>query len=84
MRADEIGAKNSCDDAEASLAEQALGILLGDERAQVMTHLEACERCRVEAERLTATADSLLHLAPEIEPPLGLEVRLFQRQGVRA
>ena len=32
--------------------------------------------------KLTATADTLLHLAPEIEPPLGLEVRLFERLGV--
>ena len=64
------------------MAELALGILPGDERARMLAHLEGCERCQVEAERLTATADTLLHLAPEIEPPLGLEVRLFERLDV--
>jgi hypothetical protein len=72
----------SCDDTEASLAELALGILSGEERARVLAHLEDCERCRVEAERLTATADSLLYLAPAVEPPLGLEVKLFEQLGV--
>jgi hypothetical protein len=84
MSADGVGGRNPCNDTEASLAELALGILPGDERVQVLAHLDGCEHCLVEAERLTATADSLLHLASEIEPPLGLEVRLFQRQGVRA
>ncbi len=78
MRADEVGGRNPCDDTEPSLAELALGILPGTERAQVLAHLEGCERCRDEAERSAATADTLLHLAPEIEPLLGLEVRLFQ------
>jgi hypothetical protein len=82
MNADDIGNEGACGDTEASLAELALGILPGDERARVLAHLEGCERCQIEAERLSATADTLLHLAPEVEPPLGLEVRLFERLGV--
>ena len=82
MNTDEVSDRDPCEDTEASLAELALGILPGDERARMLAHLEGCERCQVEAERLTATADTLLHLAPEIEPPLGLEVRLFERLDV--
>ncbi|MGB7051571.1 MAG: zf-HC2 domain-containing protein [Acidimicrobiales bacterium] len=82
MNTDEVSGRDPCEDTEASLAELALGILPGDERARMLAHLEGCERCQVEAERLTATADTLLHLAPEIEPPLGLEVRLFERLDV--
>jgi hypothetical protein len=82
MSADDIDNEGVCGDTEASLAELALGILPGDERARVLAHLEGCERCQVEVERLSATADTLLHLAPEVEPPLGLEVRLFERLGV--
>jgi hypothetical protein len=82
MSSNEVSGRSPCDDTEASLAELALGILPGDERARVLAHLEGCERCQVEAERLTATADTLLHLAPDIEPPLGLEVSLFERLGV--
>jgi hypothetical protein len=82
MNTDEMRGKDPCEDMEASLAELALGILPGDERARILAHLENCERCQVEAERLTATADTLLHLAPELEPPLGLEVRLFERLDI--
>jgi hypothetical protein len=31
---------------------------------------------------LTLTADTLLQLAPQVEPPIGLEARLFERLGV--
>jgi anti-sigma factor RsiW len=82
MNTDDVSSRGFCDDTESSLAELALGILPGDERAKVLAHLEGCERCQVEAERLSMTADTLLHLAPEVEPPLGLEVRLFERLGV--
>jgi anti-sigma-K factor RskA len=72
----------ACDDIEGSLSELALGILPGDERALVLAHLEECDRCRAEAESLADTADILLDLAPGVEPPIGFEVRLFERLGV--
>jgi hypothetical protein len=81
MNTDDVSGTSPCGDTEASLAELALGILPGDGRGRVLAHLEGCERCRVEAEGLTTTADALLHLGPEIEPPFGLEVRLFDRLG---
>ncbi len=82
MSADKLSGRSPCDETQASLAELALGILPGDERARVLAHLEGCERCQNEAERLTGTVDAMLQLAPEIEPPLGLEVRLFERLGI--
>src|SRR5580658_10974314 len=82
MSADRPAGKVDCVDVEASLAELALGVLPGDERAVVLAHLESCERCQAEAERLALTTDTLLQLAPEVEPPLGFEVRLFERLGI--
>jgi hypothetical protein len=82
MNADHMSGKVACVDVEGSLAELTLGVLPGDERATVLAHLNSCERCQAEAERLTLTADALLQLAPEVEPPVGFEVRLFERLGV--
>ncbi|HEY7916586.1 MAG TPA: zf-HC2 domain-containing protein [Acidimicrobiales bacterium] len=82
MSADHLNSRDTCADVEQSLPELALGILSGEERAMALAHLESCERCQGEAERLALTADMLLQLAPEVEPPLGLEVRLFERLGV--
>jgi len=44
--------------------------------------VETCTRCAEELETLSRTADSVLRAAPEMEPPLGFEVRLFERMGV--
>jgi hypothetical protein len=63
------------------IAELALGISTGRERAQALAHLEACPRCHAEMEQLSLTADSLLDVVPAIEPPLGFEVRLMGRLG---
>jgi anti-sigma-K factor RskA len=64
------------------LAEFALGILSGPDRERVLAHIEGCARCRAEVEQLSQAADSLVHLAPAAEPPVGFEVRLFERLGV--
>ena len=61
------------------LAELALGISTGRQRAQVLAHLEACPRCHAEMEQLSLAADSLLEVVPGVEPPLGFEVRLMER-----
>lgn len=72
----------SCDDVSEGLAELALGILTGRERSVVLEHLAGCPRCSAELEQLSVVADSFVHLAAEIEPPVGFEVRLFERLGV--
>jgi hypothetical protein len=69
----------SCDAFQEDLAELALGILSGRDRVAVLEHVESCERCSAELERLSLVADALLGLAPEIEPPVGFELRLAER-----
>ena len=57
-------------------------MLTGRERSRVLSHVESCPRCAEELEILSRTADSVLQAAPDMEPPLGFEVRLFERMGV--
>jgi hypothetical protein len=71
-----------CDTFSADLAELAFGILTGRERAATLAHVERCPRCADELEHLSRTADGILLAAPEIEPPVGFESRLFERMGV--
>jgi hypothetical protein len=68
-----------CDEVFADLAELALGILSGRRRSEVLDHVESCQRCGAELERLSTVADSLLLLSPEVEAPLGFELRLAER-----
>jgi hypothetical protein len=82
MSADHLGPRGGCVDVEGSLAELALGILPGNDRAMVLAHVQGCEPCQAELEKLTLTADGLLELAPELEPPVGFEVDLFRRLGI--
>jgi hypothetical protein len=65
------------------LAELALGVLTGRRRAVVLHHLEGCATCRAEVDQLSSALDALLQVAPSVEPPVGFEVRLFERLGVR-
>jgi anti-sigma factor RsiW len=76
--------ERGCEQYGNDLAELALGVLTGRERARVLSHVESCPRCAEELEILSRTADSVLQAAPEMEPPLGFEVRLFERMGVTA
>ena len=64
------------------LAELALGILTGRERAATLAHVEICPRCAEELEQLARAADAVVQVAPEMEPPLGFEVRLLDKMGV--
>jgi hypothetical protein len=74
--------ENGCGQYEDDLAELALGVLTGRERAQALSHVESCPRCAEELEQLSRVADSVVQAAPEVEPPVGFEVRLFERMGV--
>jgi hypothetical protein len=71
-----------CEQYGNDLAELALGVLTGRERARVLSHVESCPRCAEELEILSRAADSVVLAAPEMDPPLGFEVRLFERIGV--
>ncbi len=74
--------EKGCDGYEDDLAELALGVLTGRDRAQALSHVETCPRCAEELEQLSRVADTVVQAAPEVEPPMGFEVRLFERMGV--
>jgi hypothetical protein len=56
-------------------AELALGVASGVERAHALEHLASCPDCRALVDDFAATADSILLLAPQVEPPIGFEAR---------
>jgi hypothetical protein len=68
---------SSCEDTRELLAELALGIADGDDRARALAHVASCADCRRELESLANVADELLLLAPEREPPPGFESRVL-------
>ncbi len=72
----------ACDEYADNLAELALGILTGRERATTLAHVDSCPRCAEELEQLSHAADAVVSVAPEIEPTMGFEVRLFDRMGL--
>ncbi len=74
--------EKGCDGYADDLAELALGVLTGRNRAQALAHVETCPRCADELEQLSRAADTVVQAAPEVEPPMGFEVRLFERMGV--
>ncbi len=81
---DDNGLHHPCDDHAEQLAELALGILTGRARAATLAHVETCARCAEELEHLARAVDAVVATAPETEPPVGFEVRLFSRMGVDA
>ncbi len=64
---------------ESELAELAVGVLGGRERAVLLDHVGSCATCTAELEELTTAADSLVRLAPAVDPPVGFESRVFER-----
>ena len=73
---------DDCVQYEDDLAELALGVLTGRERARTLSHVESCPRCAEELEQLARAADAVVGMAPEAEPPLGFETRLFEKMGI--
>src|SRR4051794_33968706 len=69
----------SCEETRALIAELALGIADGAERARALPHLAECAECRRELAALSEIADELLLLAPEREPAPGFETRGLAR-----
>ncbi|HUY06066.1 MAG TPA: hypothetical protein VMU99_02240 [Acidimicrobiales bacterium] len=76
---DDFEDSKQCAAIEDELTEFALGILSGRRRSEVLRHAGSCMRCSAELERLSIIADTVLQLAPEMEPPLGFELRLAER-----
>ena len=74
----------SCAAVQERAGEMGLGVLVGDERAAVLEHLEDCAACRGVVEDMAELGDSLLLLGPEAEPPAGFESRLLERRSAPA
>ena len=64
-----------CHDFDEAVGELALETLAPAERDAMLAHAAGCDRCRDELQVMSATADRLLLLAPEAEPPIGFEQR---------
>lgn len=75
----DINDPRQCEAIQDELTELALGTLFGRSRSEVLDHVGLCPRCAATLEQLSIVADTLLQLAPEIEPPLGFELRLAER-----
>jgi hypothetical protein len=76
------GDPQQCDAYSENLAELALGILTGRARVATLAHVDSCAHCAEELEQLSRTADAVVSVAPELEPTVGFEVRLFNRMGL--
>lgn len=81
MTGDEMASGPECARYSGELAELALGIATGRERAEALGHVALCPKCQADMEQLSAAADSMLEVIPGVEPPLGFEVRLAERLG---
>jgi hypothetical protein len=68
-----------CSGHEDDLADLALGIVTGRDRARALVHIDECRWCSSELDRLAILADKLLELAPSSEPPIGFEVGVVER-----
>ena len=67
----------SCQGCREVAAEMALGVLEARNRAEVLTHLARCTGCQETVAAMAVTADKLLDLLPECDPPPGFGDRVF-------
>ena len=68
-----------CPDVREVAPDFAFGILDGEERSDVLLHLDECPTCQRYVSELSETADAMVLLAPEAEPPAGFERRALDR-----
>ena len=71
--------RDACAEVADLLPEVATGAVSGTDRARVLCHLAGCARCRGELSELARTADELLSLIPEREPPASFEAAVLAR-----
>jgi len=68
-----------CPDVREVAPDFAFGILDGEARSDVLLHLDQCTNCQRYVSELSETADAMVLLAPEAEPPPGFERRALDR-----
>jgi len=71
----------TCADVDLLAAEAAFGLVAGAERAELLDHLDTCERCRAVVLELAEVADMLVVAGPDAEPPVGFEQRVLAQLG---
>jgi hypothetical protein len=64
-----------CERFDDRVDELVLGLVPEPERRDLLEHARTCAACRALLDGLHATADELLHLAPEVEPSPGFTER---------
>lgn len=70
----------SHDQFRAQLAELALGLLQGRQQTCLLQHVAYCGGCAAHLQDLVTVADGLLWLlAPEVDPPIGFDRRVWER-----
>jgi hypothetical protein len=69
----------ACPDVRDVAPDFAFGILDGEVRSDVLLHLDHCTSCQRYVSELSETADAIVLLAPEAEPPPGFERRALDR-----
>ena len=74
----------TCAQVHDVVAELALGVLTGRERAAALGHLEGCRACREEVHQLMVAGGHLLELLPPAGPPAGFETRVLERLAAAA
>jgi hypothetical protein len=67
---------STCEEVRPILAEVALGVAEGRERAVALSHVDQCFSCRTELSELSEIADNIAGLTPEADPPAGFESRV--------
>ena len=72
----------TCAELHDAVAELALGVLTGRERAAAVAHLDKCEACREDVRQLMTAADQLPGLLPLAEPPAGFETLVLERLAI--
>jgi hypothetical protein len=78
-----MNAEMGCEQVREIAPDLAIGIADGQERDAALRHTATCSSCRGMVADLSSTADELLLLAPEHEPPAGFESRTVARLGRR-
>ena len=73
-----MSSESACERFREIAPELALGIADGEQRAAGLSHVGECADCRRLLDELAGSADELLTLAPEHEPPLGFESRVVR------
>ncbi len=68
-----------CEQIRPMLAELATTAATGHDRAQILWHVLDCPACQHDLAELARTADELLLLAPQQQPPAGFEAAVVQR-----